>query len=254
MSSSSRTIASLNASAVSLIQRDRYEEANTVLRNAIEAMKHLSSGSGDSAASNVANGEVIPTSPPPHVSSHVRGGQETHQDNRELQRRYDSVALPNGCAPSLFNSGVFPIFNRGILVNVDVENDHAFPGEVDRRLIATLLYNTALLHHIRGIRTGESELLTKALSLYQGAFVSLTGMWNRLQKSDTLLILALLNNMGHIRAHNFDRKEACCCLDMLKHFFSESGGDQTLIEEESLFFYLTTFIFANEPLITSPAA
>lgn len=227
----SRTIASLNASAVSLMQQEKYEKSFRMLRNAIQVMRQLAETGN---RSNVKN-----SSPP----------AATYESSNK--RLYHSVPV---LVPPSFNSGMFPFFNRALLINVDSDEFVALSEEgISHRLVAVLLYNCGLLHHRCAIKTGGSGELSKALTFYERAFASLSGIYDDLRNTDSLLVLALLNNMGQIRASNLDRREACRCLHMLTRFFAESGG-KTLIEEESLFFYITTFIFSEQPLTASPAA
>ena len=251
MPSSSQTIADLNASAVCLMQQQQYLEASRILRNAVEVLRHTTAEeSSDSSL------KATHASPAHHAP--CQNNSSTNTNNNK--RLYDSVQIPGhyfASSSACNSSGMFPFFNRALLINLDsaeiLRTNNPFENDLIRRLAAVLLYNLALVHHSCGIRTGGSEDLSKALSFYQGAFMSLSSIWDSLTVSDSLLVLALLNNMGHIRANNLDRKEACGCLDLLRRFFAECRGN-CLIEEESIFFYITTFIFSEEPLTASPAA
>jgi hypothetical protein len=124
----------------------------------------------------------------------------------------------------------------------------------ESRVSSVLLYNAALGHHINAVQSGSSRELASALQFYQYAFSLLTGSNNEVETEDVLLLLALINNMGHVYSNTFNLPAADHCMDMLHSFFTATEGDSRLVESDSLFFYMNTFLVKMEQFSSAPAA
>jgi len=159
--------------------------------------------------------------------------------------------------PSFVNGAMFPLFDRALSIKIHDTASAQDLLNLDfvRRLAAVVLYNKGLLCHCQALQKGDSREMYKALSYYQAAMGSILSAHDHLKYTAPILVLALLNNMGHIRCHHHDRDEARTCLDMLRHIFDESGAEEFLEEEDSLFFYFTIFTTCpNDALAIAPAA
>ena len=152
--------------------------------------------------------------------------------------------------------GVFHFFNRALVLDVPRAVGEESHVVVDHyKISAVLLYNAGLCSHIRGIHSGSSRDLSTALHFYRYSFSLLTDT-NALQAvddRDSLLVMALLNNMGHINAQSCDHQASKVCLETMRRVFSSTGG-AALEEADSLFFYLTSFLVPVEHLCATPAA
>ena len=163
----------------------------------------------------------------------------------------DSQTLSNA------HNGAFHFFNRALVL----DSTRAAVGEASHvdidqyKISAILLYNAGVCTHIKGIKSGASGDLATALLFYQNAFSLLT-QTNAIQAvSDryTLLVMALLNNMGYIKCQSCDHQACEICLDTMRRIFP-SAEHARLQETDMLFFYLTTFLVPVEHLCASPAA
>lgn len=156
-----------------------------------------------------------------------------------------SVKIPINASSSIAQVGAFNLFNRALIVN---------SGPIpENRISSVLLYNAGLSHHINAVRSGSSTELASALQFYRYAF-SLLACSNEVRDENLLMLLALINNMGHIYANTFDSKASNHCMEMMQRFFAASEGGDSLGECDSLFFYMNTFLVKMDQFSAAPAA
>jgi hypothetical protein len=86
--------------------------------------------------------------------------------------------------------------------------------------IAVVMYNTALCYHKKAIESGSTELLRKALALYQMSYQSVQHFAAnddnvRADANFASLVLALYHNMGYIHLAFFDKPKVFWCMQRL---------------------------------------
>lgn len=113
-------------------------------------------------------------------------------------------------------SGSFSIFSHILTI----PNAYELESDVTKnfeRIQAMLLYNLGLTVHLQAMRSGRSEELKGALQLYEMAFSVVENSWQLMCLDDLmLLMMALLNNLGHIHATLYNMPQTQCCVDWLK--------------------------------------
>jgi hypothetical protein len=83
-------------------------------------------------------------------------------------------------------------------------------------LTAALIYNLGMTFHQEGLKTGDSQALSKALRFYSMAHETLAAAENASlkEKSNGLALgfLAVANNIGHVHAkcRRFEEAGVCC--------------------------------------------
>lgn len=85
----------------------------------------------------------------------------------------------------------------------------------EERTSATILYNIAFIHHMMGLMgQSQKDNFARALKMYEMA----SSVLSRIPRtsSDILLMLAILNNKGHVHALCMQINEAYSCLDDLR--------------------------------------
>jgi tetratricopeptide (TPR) repeat protein len=97
-----------------------------------------------------------------------------------------------------------------------------------------LLYNMGLAYHCQGIRNGTSRELKLALQLYEA---SLKVFENKRQHFSSLynqadLLLALINNMGHIFSYFYDLKGMDRCQRHIQTLLESTPEVFELFQEE----------------------
>ncbi|GKY91474.1 hypothetical protein MPSEU_000119700 [Mayamaea pseudoterrestris] len=124
------------------------------------------------------------------------------------------------------------------------------------RVAAVILYNLALCFHVHGISRAASEsYFSKALQLYQtalGLLEEMASVSQTLVDKDSLLMLALYNNIGHIYSCDHKTAETQACLDIIQSILAknstlEGSNDDwykanTLRESQYLEFHLNVVI------------
>lgn len=211
--------AELNAEAVSLIVKGEYANAISMLRSALESSREGYNGVTEDSSVAIDLPTKIESILFEFVPPNISGG-----------------------------TGMFTVFNRALVVTGSAPaNSHKTTGSI--------LYNIALCHHIRGMKLGSSEELAKALQFYHMAFSVVSNACDErsLEDEDTILILALLNNSGHIHASFFNQNETHHCHELLQRCFESSEGS-SLMQDDSLFFYITSHIVKLEGFVSAPAA
>jgi hypothetical protein len=95
---------------------------------------------------------------------------------------------------------MFVLFNRAIILSPSARSDEATTASV-------FLYNMGFVYHREGVERGCSALLRKAVHAYETARQSL----RKSPAGSDLVMFALVNNMGHIHSHLFNRQAADGC-------------------------------------------
>jgi hypothetical protein len=126
---------------------------------------------------------------------------------RRLMPVGDEGSIHTVNAPALKNrdtetspDNMFVLFNRAIILSPSAQADKATTASV-------LLYNMGFVYHREGVERGCSALLRKALHGYQMAGLVL----RKSSAGSDLVMFALVNNMGHIHSHFFNKQAADGC-------------------------------------------
>ena len=128
----------------------------------------------------------------------------------------------------------------------------------DELLSASILFNMALLHHLRGLEQNKSVNLSKASRLYETGLLILErcAFDSVACPSLNLLRLALLNNSIQIHLLEFDRDGVDECL-----FYMQSILDDAIMKnlehdnhEDFSFFFSSAMMSSPDVLNLAPAA
>jgi tetratricopeptide (TPR) repeat protein len=127
---------------------------------------------------------------------------------------------------------LFAFYTRAFVLSADADIIHGTAGEV--LLAPVLLYNMGLAYHCQGIRNGTSRELKLALQLYEA---SLKVFENKRQHFSSLynqadLLLALINNMGHIFSYFYDLKGMDRCQRHIQTLLESTPEVFELFQEE----------------------
>jgi hypothetical protein len=134
---------------------------------------------------------------------------------------------------------MFVLFNRAIILSPSARVDKAATESV-------LLYNMGFAYHREGVERGCSALLRKALQGYETAGRVL----RKSPAGSDLVMFALVNNMGHIHSHFFEKQAADCCQRCLSLNISTYAH---ILSKYDLAFFTMNF-FKTDMLQWAPAA
>ena len=228
-----------NTAAVSLIMHGKLAESLRVIRTALTGLNEV-----------IEQGASAP-SPDANMAEATRSSPIAEKDMIDsVTVSVDPQTLSNA------HYGVFHFFNRAIVVDApEALGDESHVIVDHYKISAVLLYNAGLCNHIKGLQSGSARDLATALHCYQYALSLLTDT-NAIQAvsdQDALLVLALLNNMGHLNSQSFDHPASKICLETMRRIFPATES-LLLKQEDSIFFYLTVFLVPVEQVCASPAA
>ena len=234
------TVIRSNGKAVSLLRDGKCAESAREIRHALSQLKKVIMHPDDDSAISEDSSDSSTT--------YVDMDAESSSFSEDNESPISSIIVPVETGASIAQIGAFSLFNRALVIT---QRDQIMTMR-ESRVSCILLYNAALCHHIEGFQSGCSQELSSALQFYQYAFSLLTEA-NDVENDDLLLLLSLINNMGHIYSNVFDFPAAEHCMDMMNRFFS-TGADQYLGECDSLFFYMNTFLVRMDQFSSAPAA
>jgi tetratricopeptide (TPR) repeat protein len=147
-----------------------------------------------------------------------------------------------------------PLYNRALVLSYKAEREE---------VAAVVLFNLALIHHIRGISLRMSGHLENALKLYELAIKILQRHSGSMEELlvDELLVFAIFFNLGHAQALLFCHAEASTSFDFLRHVLRKcdntntgSRGTYALQDDDLYFFFFNTMLVHGELLTLAPAA
>jgi len=133
------------------------------------------------------------------------------------------------------------------------ENDVLESADVENFASSCLLYNLGLAYHKKGLIDGSSRQLQQAMGLYKKSAILLEYLEEQ-EEHTMLLLLAIMNNMGHIYAEQYDIKEAGNCIDSLQYLLDTDECQLLLDEDHYNFFYWSFFLFPEKPVFFAAAA
>lgn len=163
-----------------------------------------------------------------------------------------SVVLDHGSLSDC--SGSFSIFNHTLTVpNVNGLDSNI--GNNYERLQAMLLYNLGLTLHFQAMRSGRSDELQGALDLYEMAFSIVENSWQRLDVDDLMLLLmGILNNLGHIHSNLYNMERTQTCVDWLKALAGHPAFLKIMQRDQYAGFSMNLLVVLKQTPHCSPAA
>eukprot|EP00549_Striatella_unipunctata_P009765 CAMPEP_0118684682 /NCGR_PEP_ID=MMETSP0800-20121206/6791_1 /TAXON_ID=210618 ORGANISM="Striatella unipunctata, Strain CCMP2910" /NCGR_SAMPLE_ID=MMETSP0800 /ASSEMBLY_ACC=CAM_ASM_000638 /LENGTH=247 /DNA_ID=CAMNT_0006581439 /DNA_START=26 /DNA_END=769 /DNA_ORIENTATION=+ len=117
-----------------------------------------------------------------------------------------------------------------------------------------ILYNLAIAHHLIGLKKSSTNTLEKALNLYgmaQDLLISGQGSFPAASPLIARVVMAILNNMGHIHYELGRYEEATTFVNELSRTMFSLGADY--MEEGELDDFLLTVMFMSEPPVAAAA-
>lgn len=151
------------------------------------------------------------------------------------------------------SDSILTFYDRAFIFVNYSDIDFQLP-ENKSNLSAMILYNLALSHHSQGIRQGSTIELGKALQFYRLAHCVLEKVKDVVGLEVHLLILmGLLNNMGHIHANCYNLEQTSRCIEWLQRAIS-SRHSGVLGDADYRFFYTHLKVIPVGHIEFAPAA
>lgn len=168
---------------------------------------------------------------------------------------------------SSINNNIIPLFDRALVFQHG--DDSCDNSEDDISLAAVLLFNTGLCHHIQALQQGDAtHLLRKAFKMYSLASAMIctaSTTTNRMMEDgeeqlqmtmrdeNTLIVMALLNNMAQIHSCCMELSYAFECLETMEDIFDSSTG-VNILSDDFVFFSMACTLLSEESFAACPAA
>jgi tetratricopeptide (TPR) repeat protein len=211
------SISEMNTAAVALMQQANHNKAISSFETSLSCLRSHIVGRGK-------RGAMTLTRP----QSQNYSGAETLRFDGIIYR----VCINRSRDYSSIQDNLFAFYNRAFVLSPHADIIHGTACEV--LLAPVLLYNMGLAYHCQGIRNGTSRELKLALQLYKA---SLQVFEDERQCFSSLcnqadLLLALINNMGHIFSHFYDLKGMDRCQRHLQILLESTPELFALFEEE----------------------
>lgn len=228
----SRNVARINENAVSSLIAGDYQKSLSISRVALGMLRNVRQNA------------------PTRENFFVLKAKTFH----DYKLRVRSALLPNSRGTTCEeNTGAFEIFNRALLL----EHEELCQMESTRQDITVavvVLYNSGLCHHLRGLQHGNSKDIATAAKMYTSAYCILAGPEMIPYEQDALLMLAILNNLGHIYQNCLcEYTQAWDCLSALNECLASiEEGD--LSDDEYIFFSMASGLGMSRNFIATPAA
>jgi hypothetical protein len=151
---------------------------------------------------------------------------------------------------------VFAFYSRAIAIEVYRDEASAWSRCVPH-IPAVLLYNAAFILHQQAMRTRAMPDFVRALDLYQKSLSVLqtTTLCGWTMDGLDILLLALVNNMGHCYSHLKSHYRAKLCLEAVCHLLQMSSHNPVAVTEEDYGFFRLSILFGSKcNRILAPAA
>jgi hypothetical protein len=255
----------LNTEAVALMQQGNDQAATMLLWRALEGLK-----GGLRKASVISSLATETIQPRASVilamsTAEVAQNEEIDCDVNDASHNpsLHSVSIP-GSELCMDGKGwdqknIFIFYPRAFILDETPQNQ-----EDATRVAAVVLYNLALIQHVRALQNNEGDcrfvMLSRAGGLYKAAQdIACTG-WNQDACLDLYCLpLALASNLGHIYGHSHqklsDFSKMRDCLNCLIELVTFPEAPAYLSEDDFEFFYMVIVIFQESPGLTlAPAA
>ena len=154
----------------------------------------------------------------------------------------------------LKDDGIFEFFNRALVIPRGCNFLLACPKK-KRLCLAILLYNKGLLFHLEGIKTGDSKILSQALTCYGYAYYTIESPSRTYGFHDALLVVcSLFNNMGHIHSIQMNCEKTRQCLKWLQSIFAHKAAKRVLYPGQYSYFFRYISVDSSRQLLVAPTA
>lgn len=166
----------------------------------------------------------------------------------KLRHLFPSLSFLNCCTDSIFCF----IDHAFVLGRYDAHGIEA--PSFNNQTSAVLLYNMALVYHRAGVTKNSARMFQRALHLYELVYALLTGDAAESTDDSTcaLVLLATINNLGHIQSLFFDFEGTRNCRENLRELLF---CNRFALEDEITQCYLSNMIiFLDFEPQAAPAA
>lgn len=159
-----------------------------------------------------------------------------------------SLAGSNEIGDISLDSSFLAMYRRAMLVDINARSDD------DTRLSGVVLYNMALLFHLRGLESNTADFLVRSLRLYELAIGIIENCPNHVPLD--LVRLALFNNLAHL---NF----SLCRISDMKKYLKElhkmlsqecEKGNDCIDEDDFLLFSMNAMYGKEMEFAGAPSA
>ena len=245
MSENACRLVSLNGKAAHLIAIGSNHEAVGLLRQGLASvLSDLQSSASLSKFEDVPM--VLETDDESSVSSF---DDEDDSSDAHVVTSIDALHLPKE-SMSVCPNNAFTIFNKALHFE---KFEPATLLSDKTRVASVFLYNIGLAYHREGIQTGTSHFLHRALEFYKMAFETLDQSESFDTDFITFVMLAVTNNIGHIKSHFFEIDEMQECRSLLHSLLSTTVPGACMGEDEYAFFH-HSLVFQSSVVRFAPSA
>jgi hypothetical protein len=246
-----------NSMAVALLKENKSAEAISCLRQGLKTMLNTKTNSiaEHTSCETSECAEQCPHST--HTSKRRRlmlvetSQADLYEQGGSITRTEDAPALKNTDMETSPDN-LFVLFNRAIILSPSTRTARSSAYEATAESV--FLYNIGLVYHREGAERGCSALLRRALSVYEVAWKSLSLHKNQAGSSHMidLVRFALVNNMGHIHSHFFNKQGADGCRRYLHQNISAYAS--ILSKDDFALFFMNVLMMKTELFQYAPAA
>lgn len=258
------TASEMNNAAVRLMQSDRQDDAIHLFQSSltllcdsqltcfhermIEAcqwltpVRHMTSVSAESFLEMTWDCSIVQQALTPSIQSYALDSKSVVS----VSENKDLISSPQN---------FFSVYNRAFCFNeVRVRSLGWFRRL--RLLPVVIMYNMGLAHHLIALRSVSCKTYHLAFQCYEIALNAVDeAQRTEICTSDyNLLSLALTNNMGFIRSHQFNVQQTLYFAGRMLTTFATMDCSQLLIKEEYVFYYMNLLFVLNRFPIFAPAA
>jgi hypothetical protein len=248
-----------NTMAVALLKENKSAEAISCFRQGLRTM-FLKKNTKTNSIAEHTSCDTSECAEQCHHSTHrskrrklmpVETRQADLNEQGSIIRTEDAPTLKNADM-EMSPDSMFVMFNRAIILSpaTPAAQSSAYEATVE----SVLLYNMGLVYHREGAERGCSTLLRRALNVYRVALKSLSLHKNQAGRSRMidLVLFALVNNMGHIHSHLFNKQGVDGCRRCLHQNLSTYA--RILSKDDFAFFFMNLLVVKTELFQCAPAA
>jgi hypothetical protein len=240
-------IIDLNNSAVGFLRQGRHKEANALLRTAIADLKSLVRDQGMGCSESSVNMQ-----PYASFSSSSNYDDDVNSSFIDVDQKQDApaiISVPLWTEESLAEkhdkSLIFVYAQALVLAHIDHHSRQV--------LIGVVLYNMALVNHVRAIEKDKAGLFTVALKFYSMAVSIVRGQNDcDVKASSYWLLLALYNNMAQIHLSNASSDKLHQCLGNIEALLVADSIEQVMDVDDYAFFLTNAML--RLCVVAAPAA
>jgi hypothetical protein len=187
---------------------------------------------------------------------HIAPIADHNSGNRPFVRKVRSIPLGDTLKSSIYqDQDAFSIFDRAFFIDSSASSASTYSSEGQNFTTTVLLYNMGLAHQLLGMQDFPSRQrnLKKAAKLYRMA-AAILGKFG--DEANSLVFLAVLNNMGHIYSHFCDTQESQRCVDSLQAglYAIQQDSEVEILEDEFSAFQMNVLIMRGQNKVAAAAA